>query len=186
MALSSKHQQFINEYLSCFNATEAYRRVYTTASDETAQRNSSVLLRNTEVADEIKRRLTEKAMGADEALLRLAEQARAEYAEYILEDGSVDLASMKADGKMHLIKGIKPTKFGREVIFHDAQTALVHIGRHHKLFTDKVDVSGELEVKENESATERILSRIDGLAARLRAQSSVAGNSTNGEGSEGA
>ena len=182
MALSSKQQVWLEAYLETWNATEAARRAGYAQPRVSGAEN----LAKPDIAEEIKTRIAEKAMGADEALVRLAEQARAEYSAYILENGSVDLAGMKADGKMHLIKGIKPTKFGREVIFHDAQTALVHIGRHHKLFVDKVDVSGELEVKENESATERILSRIDGLAARLSAQSPAAGNSANGEGSGGA
>jgi hypothetical protein len=31
--------------------------------------------------------------------------------------------------------------------FHDAQTALVTIGKHHKLWTDNVQQSGEIIVK---------------------------------------
>jgi hypothetical protein len=80
-------------------------------------------------------------MSADEVLLRLAEQARGEHGKYLRPDGAVDFNAVIADGKGHLIKGIKETKYGLDIEFYDAQTALVHIGKYHGLFTDKLDVS---------------------------------------------
>lgn len=183
MALSSKHRQFVNEYVSCWNATEAYRRVYPKTSDEAAKANSARLIANDNVAEEIQRRLAEKTMTADEALVRLAEQARAEYAAYLLADGSVDLGAMKADGKMHLIKSIKPTRYGKAVEFHDAQTALVNIGRHHGLFTDKTEINGQLEHHHDGEAVERILGRMDSLSARLGTKSPDLGDSADQRGS---
>jgi hypothetical protein len=85
-------------------------------------------------------------MSANEVLDRLAEQARAAYSAYLTVDG-VDLQRMVDDGKAHLIKGIKDTQYGRVIEFHDAQTALVTIGKHHKLWTDNVQQSGEIIVK---------------------------------------
>lgn len=83
----------------------------------------------------IQKRLQEAAMSADEVLHRLAEQARAEYSRYIQDDGKVDLVSLVADGKAHLIKSIKYDRHGNRVIeFYDAQTALLNIGKHHQLF----------------------------------------------------
>lgn len=75
-------------------------------------------------------------MGPDEVLLRLAEQARAEYSAYLQIDGTVDLARLLQDGKGHLIKGIKETAHGRTIEFYDGQAALVHLGKHHGLFKD--------------------------------------------------
>jgi hypothetical protein len=46
-----------------------------------------------------------------------------------------------------LIKGIKLTKQGTVIEFHDAMAALALIGRHHKLFTDNLDVSGTILIK---------------------------------------
>lgn len=40
----------------------------------------------------------------------------------------------------HLIKSITNTKFGPRLELHDGQTALVNIGRHHKLFVDQSEV----------------------------------------------
>jgi hypothetical protein len=102
-------------------------------------------LTNVDIQAEIKARTAEKAMQADEVLARLAEQARAEYASYLNDDGTVDLQRMIEDGKAHLIKGTKWDRHGNLVVeFHDAQAALVHIGRHLKLFTDNMYHSGSL------------------------------------------
>jgi phage terminase small subunit len=131
--LTFKRQVFIEEYLKCWNATEAARRV----GYKYPRRQGSRLLSFVDIQAEIERRITEKAMGADEVLLRLAEQARCEYSDYIDSDGAVDLGRLKADGKMHLVKGIRETRHGQIVEFHDGQTALVHLGRHHGLFVDR-------------------------------------------------
>jgi hypothetical protein len=83
-------------------------------------------------------------MSADEVLDRLSQQGRAEYSAYFDEDGAVDLKALLAAGKGHLVKGTKPTKYGLEVEFYDAQTALVQLGRKHGLFQDKV--TGDLTI----------------------------------------
>jgi len=94
-------------------------------------------------------------MGADEVLTRLAQQARAEYADYLRPDGTVDLARMLADGKGHLIKGTKwDNRSGKLTVeFYDAQAALVHLGKHLGIFKE----SQELEVG---NALARVLERL--------------------------
>ena len=66
--LSAKHLAFIIEYMTCWNATEAYARVYPKATRETARRNGSDLLSKTDVWGEIQLRLTLRAMGPEEVL----------------------------------------------------------------------------------------------------------------------
>lgn len=86
-------------------------------------------------------------MGADEVLVRLAQQARAEYALYLCDDGTVDLARLLADGKGHLIKGTKWDRLGNLVVeFYDGQHALELLGKHLGLFKDgvQVDISDAL------------------------------------------
>jgi phage terminase small subunit len=146
MALSPKQSAFVEEYLRCWNATDAYQAVYPKSSRDAARAHAARLVANGSVAEEIQRRIDERAMSANEVLDRLAEQARAAYSAYLTAAG-VDLQRMIADGKAHLIKGIKETAHGRVIEFHDAQTALVQLGKHHKLFVDKVDVnhSGKIE-----------------------------------------
>jgi len=91
----------------------------------------------------IQARLAEEAMSADEALHRLADQARFDPANVAeaLEQGSPAAILRKAAelGCSHLIKAVKYTKFGINVEFHDPQKALELIGRHLKLFTDRVE-----------------------------------------------
>jgi phage terminase small subunit len=154
VALSAKQKAFINEYLSDFNATRAAQRAGYGGDENTLAVTGSRLLRIDKVAEAIAARMQEKAMGADEVLRRLAEQARAEYSAYLTANGTVDFARLIADGKGHLVKGIKDTAQGRNIEFHDAQAALVQIGKHHKLFTDKVEVehSGTVEITADERA----------------------------------
>lgn len=139
MALSDKRQVFVEEYLATWNATEAARRAgYAFPNVE-----GSKLLVIPSIAEEVRRRVAERAMTADEVLTRLAEQGRAEYSRYFRPNGTVDLAAMIADGKGHLIKSIKETKYGTNVEFYDAHSARELIGKHHGLFKDSIEHSGE-------------------------------------------
>lgn len=150
MALTAKQQAFVYEYPVDFNATKAAIRAG--YSERTAHAIGHENLKKPEISAAIDERVSELAMSAGEVLVRLGEQAKAAYAEYIGTNGAVDLAAMKRDGKMHLVKTIKETKYGRVVEFYDAQTALIQVGRHHKLFTDKTEneteFSGVLTVAE--------------------------------------
>jgi phage terminase small subunit len=179
MAFTNRQEVWIEEYFRTWNATEAARRAGYAHPKSAGTEN----LANPAIAEEIKARIAEKTMGADEALVRLAEQARAEYSAYFKPNGTVDLKKLLADGKGHLIKKIKPGKFGDEIEFHDAQTALLNIGRHHKLFVDRTEMSGDLNFTESESASERIAGKLDSIVARIRAQGDSGGTSTNTEGS---
>lgn len=144
MALSAKHQQFVEEYLRCFNATRAYQAVYPTVGRLTAASNGYRLLReNPEIDEYVQQRLSETAMSKNEVLMRLAEQARGVHNDYIQEDGTIDIAQMVKDGRAHLIKKISYTKGRKEYEFHDAQAALVQLGKHHKLFVDRQEVTGK-------------------------------------------
>jgi phage terminase small subunit len=139
---TAKELVWLNEYLVCWNATEAARR----AGYKWPNKVGPAKLEK--FREEIQQRVSEKAMGADEVLVRLAEQARCEYADYITAEGTVDLERLKADGKMHLVKGIKETRAGKVVEFYDGQTALMHLGKHHGLFVDKLglDIKGDISV----------------------------------------
>lgn len=184
MTLTAKQEIWLNEYLRTWNAAEAARRAGYAHPRIEGSRNKEKL------AAEIAERVGEVAMSADETLIRLSEQARAAYADYFSTDENgapkIDLQRLLVDGKGHLIKGIKNTQWGWQVEFHDVQTALLNIGRTHGMFTDKVDMSGQLELKEHESAAERILGRIDGIAERIRAQAPAAGAGADGSGTNSA
>ena len=160
--LTPKQRAFVEEYLRCWNASEAARRVgYAPCS---ARVRAHRLMANPAVAALIQERIAELAMGADEVLVRLAEQARAMQMKYLQSDGTVDLAKLLEDGKAHLIKGTKWDQRGSLVIeFHDTQRALELIGKHHRLFNDNLAMSVDL-TKLTEGQLERIINGEDPLA----------------------
>lgn len=144
MALRNKQRAFIDEYLICWNAKEAAIRAG--YSQKTAYAIGHENLSKPEIAEEIQRRVSERAMSADEVLVRLAEQARGAADAFIEIRGGLpffDWEGLQRAGKLHLIKKLKFNSDGYpEVEFYDAQAALVHLGRVHGLFTDKREVSG--------------------------------------------
>ena len=154
MGFTKKQRVFVEEYLQCWNAAEAARRAG--YSERTARIQASKLLTKPNIQEEISKRIAEKAMSADEVLLRLGDMARGDIGEFMdIESMSFNLALEKAKelGLTHLIKKVKQRttitqkKDGDEeenhwieLELHDSQTALVHLGRVHKLFTDKIDI----------------------------------------------
>lgn len=180
MGLSRKHQAFANEYLDCFNATEAYMRVYAPKNRDVAAANAARLLGNARVAEEIDRRLSEDAMRPAEVLKRLAAHARGNMGDFVRfndnADPVFDLQAASMMGKLHLAKKLKTktrswqeptfnvtsgeiesrevTETAIEFELYDAQAALVQLGKAHGLFVDKSDVTlhGELTFTADEAA----------------------------------
>lgn len=143
MALTDKQTIFVEHYLTSFNATEAAKKAGYAGDRNSLATRGHANLKCKEIAEAISARMTEAAMGADEVLMRMAEQARASYASYINADGSVDLEKIGKDKKMHLIKSIKYTPYGKNVEFYDAQAALQFVGKHHGLFVDRTEHTGK-------------------------------------------
>lgn len=153
MALTDKQQSFIDEYLKNRNATAA--AIAAGYSPKTAHAIGWQNLRKPEIAEAIKIRVTESAMSADEVLERLAKQARADIGVFLAigESGvDIDLTYAIDHNLTDLIKKITHKKTIRtdkddstieeiltQIELHDAHAALVDIGRHHALFTDKVE-----------------------------------------------
>ena len=142
MGLTNKRKIFIEEYLKTWNASEAARR----AGYKHPGVTGCKLLKNAKIAEEVQQRLDEKKLDADEVLRRLGDIARTDLGPYIESDSmgrvGVDIEGLKKAGLTHLIKGITPTKHGARIEFHDAAQALQLIGKHHKLFTEKHEVTG--------------------------------------------
>lgn len=146
MELSKKDLAFVNEYFLCgMNATETARRLGYAHPNVQGPR----LLVKVSISEEIQRRLKERQLSADEVLARLSDMARADMRDFVkpIEVGNdrvvvmVDLGKALAEGKSHLIKKVKyNAQGGLEIELHDSQAALEKLGRHHKLFTDKVEI----------------------------------------------
>ena len=144
MAFTAKQQAFVDEYLQCWNASEAARRAGYAHPGSQGHR----LLKDVEVSAEISRVVEERAMSRDEVVIRLAEQARADLADFVTTwDGGFKIDVEKAIrlGKSHLIRKIGFNQYGKpEIELHNQQAALLAIGKIHSLFTDRVEQTGEV------------------------------------------
>lgn len=154
MSLSTKQQAFVEEFIRTGNATRS--AVAAEYSEKTAYSQGNRLLKHAEVQAEIGRRFAIKAMGTDEVLGRLAEQARFDPTPYLLfktefdeyEDAPVkvlmgiDIDKLQADGLGHLVKSISKTRNGLRIEWQDGQKALELIGKHLGLFRERIEHSG--------------------------------------------
>jgi hypothetical protein len=156
--LSYKQQVFVDEYLSCFNASEAARRA---GYKSKANVIGSQLLANPSISAEIQARLAEVHMGADEALKLTADIARGDIAQ-LMDISSVgfslDMSKAKAAGLTGLIKKVKQKTVthiaksesdeDREVVeleieLYDKQAALRDILKISGRFIEKHEISGD-------------------------------------------
>ncbi len=154
MTLSKKHTAFVDEYLRCFNATEAYLHVYPKSSRESARANAARLIAIDSVSLQIQARLAEVHMSADEALKLTADIARGDVAQYLNTFGGIDIDKIRDNGR--LVKKIRTrtiTKIGKtdtdedteitdtEIELYPADTAIYNILKIHGKFTERVDLS---------------------------------------------
>ena len=163
--MNYKHQAFIDEYLKCFNATEAYFRVYHPKKRTTAGANGPKLLENTEIKAELERRIAENTMSADEALMLLTEHARGDPAKLMDVSSmgfNLDMQKAQEQGLTKLIKKVKQRTIihqGKsesdedrevhdlEIELYDAQAALDKILRVHGKYDDKRQHTGEIVIR---------------------------------------
>jgi len=142
--LTNKQKAFINEYLQCWNATEAAKRAG--YSEKTAYSIGQRLLKDVEVAKEIDIRLSEMRMSADEVLHRLSQIARNEITQHITNYGAiiaVDMEAIREAGLLHLVQEISNTRNGMRVKFTDSQRALETLAKVHALLVDRHVHTGE-------------------------------------------
>lgn len=145
--LTPKEEMFVDNYLRTFNKTKAAEGLY----PETLTRNQlcirgAKLFKKPRIQRAIALRLQERVASTDELLDRWSEQVRSEYSSYIRVDGTVDIEQLIADGKSHLIKRIRPTRFGLDVEFYDAQKAQEMLARYYGLFDDSIRVKDGVQV----------------------------------------
>lgn len=151
MTLSHKQRVFIEEYLQCWNATESVIKAgYKASNRQRASEIGHQLLQKTPVSEEIRRRVEELAMSADEVLIRLAAQARSSLDDFLDDSGKIDLLKARDNNKLHLLHRYSTaTKVrGEEVELYSSQKALELLGKAHGLFTDRViqENRGQIEI----------------------------------------
>lgn len=154
--LTDKQRAFIEAYLSSWNATQA--AIDAKYSPKTARVTGPENLSKPAIQAAIQARLAELKMGADEVLTRLTQQARGSIAPFLRRDADGDMFGfdLSETQPLHLIKKASVTR--RKLTDHatdalvtvetvtielyDAQAALQLLGRHHKLFVDRTEVTG--------------------------------------------
>jgi phage terminase small subunit len=166
--LTTKQRLFVESYLSNgFNATEAARTAGYKGKEHTLHVVGYENLRKPEIAAVVSERINEVAMSANEVLARLTQIARGRISEVINENGSFDLEQAKRKGVDHLLKKIKTKRILKKVdtftegdeeketletsVIHEdvefemysAHEALRDLGKHHKLFTERHELTGK-------------------------------------------
>lgn len=150
-SLTAKQRRFVEEYCVDFNATQAAIRAG--YSETTASEIGWENLRKPQIKSKIEIRMSALTMSSDEGLLRMSDFARGSFTPFLVVDENnnvtVDLTSLPAQAKMHLIKKIKQTKrtFGipgmettevvTEIEIHDSKDATKTILQMHGKLVDK-------------------------------------------------
>lgn len=138
---------FIDAYVgeAKFNTTEAARIAGYKGNGTTLAVVGYENLRKPYIAKEIKARLEARAMTSSELLTRWGDQARIDVSGYYTTEGGFDIKGFTKDGYGHLIKTVRPGKYGPTVEFHDALKSQELIARHLDMLSNKsvvVEVDG--------------------------------------------
>lgn len=166
--LTHKQKLFVEYYLQHWNATLAAEQAQYRGNRKTLGSVGTENLAKPAIKEHIEKRLSETVMTSNEVLSRLGNMARSfdvtkyitlkerfevvtktvngeekHYREFAGHIISFDLEKLQRDGFSHLIKKIKQTTNGIEIEWHDQRLALVDIGKHHKLFTDNLDITSD-------------------------------------------
>jgi phage terminase small subunit len=142
--LTPKQALFVAHYVACWNATEAARRAGYAAGG--IGQAAHKLLKNAEIQAAIAVALDE-VMPASEVLTRLAQHARSDIRDFLAFDADGKVLGLQLDraAPLHLVKSITPTKYGDKVELHDPQAALTQLGKYHKLWTDRIELGGDID-----------------------------------------
>ena len=148
--LTYLQKRFVEFYLQTWNATKAAQLAGYSGTYATLRSIGSENLTKPNIKAAIDKRMAKIQLSTDEVLFRLSQQARGSIGEFITikkDNGfEIDLEKVKEFG--HLIRRIRETRYGLDLELHDAQDALALIGKHYKLFTERIRVDWQLEALE--------------------------------------
>ncbi|MBU3205587.1 terminase small subunit [Clostridium algidicarnis] len=168
--LTPKQKIFVDEYLVDLNATRAYKVAYPNCKkEETAAQAGSRLLRNVKVKEHIDKRMKDREkrteVTQDKVLQELAKIGFADIKDYLEYKTAKTVVQHDENGEpvidyqqiVNVIDSkevdtsvIQEVSIGKDGTFkfklYDKQKALVDIGKHLGMFTDKVEVKGNLSV----------------------------------------
>jgi len=150
MKLTKRQKVFVEHYLQCWNATQA--AIKAGYSSRSAYSIGSENLRKPDIKAYIDERLTELKMGADEALLLLADQARGDLGDF-MDISSVGFHLDLVGKNTRLLKKIKQKTITfiakkesdedrevteTEIEIYDAQGALDKILKVHGAYKNQI------------------------------------------------
>ncbi len=140
ISMTEKQKRFADEYLIDLNGTRAYKVAYPSVKkDQVAATNAGRLLRNAEVKTYIDEQLekihNEKTADAQEVLEYLTAVMRNEQTEEVvvvegIGDGYSEARTMEKDTSIK-----------------DRVKAAELLGKRYSLFTDKVDLNADMDLK---------------------------------------
>lgn len=143
---TNKQRAFVNEYFVDFNGTQAAIRAgYPETSAATI---ASENLRKPHIAAEIERRMSERAMSANEALAAMTDMARADISAFVeIDDHGVPRINFSKAQENHQLGLIKKVTWGKESIsfeLYDRQRAVELMLKRHGLLGADVNVNIDL------------------------------------------
>ena len=145
--LTDRQKLFASEYAACLNASLAATRAGYTGTEQTLRVTGHKLLKLPHVRAAINGLLEQRSFTSQNVIDFLGEQALADIADYLDENGLPDFKKAAALGVTHLIK--KMSWRDGQIVgleLHDQQQALIHIGKALGTFTDTLNHTGKIEV----------------------------------------
>ena len=126
--LNEKQKLFCLEYLKDFNATRAYKKVYS-STDNTARVNGCKLLTNANIQEYLWSKVEKKVEKLDV------------WVDYVLENlrNIVEIWSWRVEVE-------KNWKKQRILDFANVNSALEKLWKYNKMYTDKVEQDGTLNI----------------------------------------
>ena len=131
--LNERHKKFAQEYLKDFNATRAYKAVYSTKNDKTAATNGGKLLRNAEVqrylSEVIHQTKIQDIMQIDEVLAKISEIASGKPRDKVFKRTNYDHEKGNTEVMFDTVTTSQPKD-------EDQLKALELMGRYYKIFLE--------------------------------------------------
>ena len=142
---TGKQKLFAEYYTGEANlvGTTAARMAGYDGDDNVLAVTASRLLRNAKVRKLIDKKFADVGMGANEAIVRLSEQARGSLGDLLDDKGAFNLRESKTKGTDRLLKELTVIRDNenRTITYkykiHDSQAALDKIARIHSLYVEK-------------------------------------------------
>lgn len=152
----TKQDLFVKEYLKDLNGTQAYIRAgYKVKNENVAAVYASKLLRKPKVQEKIQKAMAEREkrteITQDRVLKEIANLAFTDRTGIVnLKNNSLIIKNFDelSEEQKACISGVKETKYGIEVTFYNKEKALEMLGRHLGMFTEKLEVKGELKTED--------------------------------------